>query len=113
MNDLRSLTNDFYDTMKAVKTQSHIMQETDTDGSLYTRWSIPIIKAGKKVYQTYRFAQDENGGTSMTALTLGTLAVADLGTKIPRNILFSKRSIIGKVFRISPTRFITKNTAKI
>ena len=38
----KSTVSDFYSTMHSIKTESHVLQETDDDGNLYTVWNFPI-----------------------------------------------------------------------
>jgi len=57
----KSTVSDFYNTMHTIKTESHVSQETDDDGSIYTAWHLPIFLAGKKVYQTFVIRQDDKG----------------------------------------------------
>lgn len=105
------IVRDFYDTMHAIKTESHVMQKTDEDGDLYTMRSLPIFFAGKKVYQSFVIRQDDKG-MAMWPLAVWTLAAADLLTVVPRKILFSKHTLKGKIFRLSPTLWVLKKTVK-
>jgi hypothetical protein len=107
----KSTVSDFYNTMHSIKTESHVLQETDDDGNLYTVWNFPISVLWKKILQSFVIRQDDQG-MAMRPLVLWTFTALDLATVIPRKILFSKSTIKWRILRLSPMTWVAKKIGK-